>query len=217
MTPTDIAKTATTIADAPRRLAFWLVAILLLALALTAAGFVIYQHGVDAGQLEERATWEGMEESRQLAEQDLAERHRLEDEAQRQKFITHNLKVTADHEKELEQVHAAAAADRAAVDRNGGLRIPAPALERGGPPAATEAPGAGRRDEEGAATVRLPLEVENGLWDLVDEADAVSAQLRACQSWILGNGFYGPVPADNTELLDRMIAAPNDPAEEPTP
>lgn len=214
MTPIDIAKTATTIADAPRRLGFWLVAILLLVLAIAGFGFSLYSSGVAAGKLEERATWEGMEESRELAEKELAERHRLEDEALRQKFITHNLKVTADHEKELDQVRAAAAADRADADRHGGLRIPAP--ERCSAPATTEAPGAGGRDEAGPATIRLPLEVENSLWDLVNDADAVSAQLRACQTWIRGNGFYGPVPAENPELLDRMIAAPNDPAEEPT-
>jgi hypothetical protein len=43
----------------------------------------------------------------------------------------------------------------------------------------------------------------------VNQSDEVSAQLRACQSWIRSNGFYSNEPADSVPLLDRMIAAPN--------
>lgn len=217
MTPIDITKTVGAIASAPQRLAIWIAVFLLLVLGVTGANLAIYHQGVKAGQLAERDTWENLEASRRLADQALTEEHEREMEALRQSFINHNLKVTTDHEKELVKVRTDAAADRADADRRGGLRIPAAACPASGAIAGTEATSASQRDDAGTATVRLPIAVENGLWDLANDADAVSAQLRACQSWIKGNGFYGPVATENTSLLDRMIATTNDPAEEPTP
>jgi hypothetical protein len=177
--------------------------------------------GHTAGQLEERATWQGLEDERAAAAQLVLEQHEADLEAERKRNIETNLKVSHDHENEIDALRAARAADRAAFDRAGGLRIPAPATAACAgapgdrPGAGAEAPGTSGRDDPGAATIRLPQQVENDLWSIVDDADEVSSQLRACQGWIRTNGFYGPKPTDSRQLLDRMIAAPNQPAEEP--
>jgi prophage endopeptidase len=81
----------------------------------------------------------------------------------------------------------AASEDRARRDRDAArrgdivLRIPGPACD--GPAGAQAAPSqgsAGRGD--GPATVELPREVTADLLDLVNDADQVADQLRACQA-----------------------------------
>lgn len=184
-----------------------LIGLLALVLAILGAGFGLYRHGVTSGTNAERGLWMKKEAARQDAERNLILQHGRDMAALQEQFNQTNVKVSANHEKELEQVRTAAARDRAAVDHAGGLRIPAPACR---PIAsAAEAAGAKFRDEVAAATVRLPPETENRLWDLANDADAVSAQLRACQAWITENGFYGTETAEKQALLGRMVADPN--------
>lgn len=193
---------------------------LLLVLAIIGALCFTYGAGHDAGAAAVQKKWDTAELGHTLAGETARRVYNERLEAQRLANIATNLKVSEEHEKELVQLRLERDLDRLRIDRAGGLRIPAPACPSGRPVGGTagaEAPGAGGRDEAGAGTVRLPLETENSLWALVDDADEVSAQLRSCQQWIKRNGFYGPEPADSVQLLDRMIAAPNHPAEEPTP
>lgn len=167
------------------------------------------------GRALERGEWLAKELQRDQADRALERKHQADMDVLKQAQQAIERKTSEDHQTELAALRHDRAADRAAADRNGGLRIPAPSCPAGVAVAGTEAAGAGGRDEASAGTIRLPHQVENNLWDIADAADEVSAQLRACQSWIRANGFYGPTPAETRALLDRMIAAPNQPTEEP--
>lgn len=180
----------------------------LVLLAFAAIG--IHAHGVDQGEKLERVVWQGKELKRDAAERKLILKHETDMAELQRRYNENNLKVSDDHEKELAQVRADAAADRAAVERRGGLRIPRTVCDRVA--ADAEAAGARVSDEIAAASVRLPRATEERLWALADAADEVTAQARACQAWIRVNGFYGnPVNSDSV-LLDRMVDAEN-----PTP
>lgn len=192
-----------------------LIGLVIAVLVLGGAAWTIHSDGKESGAAEVQAKWDASERGHQLAETAARRKHDDDMAALSLKHLNINLKVSDDHEKELHTLRLERDADRSAVDRAGGLRIPAPACHH--PVAATEAASAGGRDEASAATVRLPQQVENNLWALADDADEVSAQLRSCQAWIRNNGFYGPIPAETLSLLDRMIAEPNQPAEEPAP
>jgi hypothetical protein len=159
-------------------------------------------HFEERGRQLERAGWLAKENAARIAQ----EKKDAVDTLRHQQI---ERETSERHQKELDQLRADAAADRAAADRAGGLRIPVVACPDARPAAATETAGAGGRDEAGPASVRLPQSIENGLWALANDADEVSAQLRACQGWILANGFYGPEPAAGSELLGRIDAVEN--------
>lgn len=185
------------------------------ALILLGAAWLLYDTGHDAGAASVQADWDKAERGHRLAADKLRAKHDKDMQDLATKYININLKVSEDHEKELRTLRLARDADRRAIDRAGGLRISAAACH---PAAATaQTADAGQRDEAGATTIRLPQQVENDLWALADDADEVSAQLRACQDWGRMHGFYGAETTESTVLIDRMIAAPNHPAEEPTP
>lgn len=189
--------------DVRTRLILWLSALV----AVIVAGIVLVAWAEHRGAMLERAGWEKKETQRQKDTADLLRKHAADVAALTLQYNLNNLKVSDDHEKELEALRIARAADRAAFDRAGGLRIARAVCN---PPAAgPEAPSAGGRDEASASTVRLPEQVENDLWAIVNDADEVSAQLRSCQAWIVTNGFYGPKPAESKPLLDRMVSSQN--------
>lgn len=192
-----------------------LIAGAVIVLALLGGAWALYRAGESAGQLGERSTWlkaaKATKEAFDLAQAKLEADYKADLETERRRNIAINLKVSQDHEEETATLRRERDADRAAFDRAGGLRIRTSAVcpAAGGAGSGPEAAGAGGRDEASATTVRLPLEVENDLWAIVNDADEVSGQLRACQSWIRMNGFYGQEAADSGQLLDRMIASPN--------
>lgn len=110
-------------------------------------------------------------------------------------------KASEDHEKALQlqdQKHRDLVAD---IQRSGGLRIRAPAACRQGPPAVGEAAGTSGLDEGPAGTIRLPADVERGLFELAGRADKMSEQLRALQGWVRDNGMYGP---STEEVRDKI-------------
>lgn len=189
--------------DVRTRLILWLSALV----AVIVAGIVLVAWAEHRGATLERAGWEKKEAQRQKDTADLLRKHAADVAALTLQYNLNNLKVSDDHEKELEALRIARAADRAAFDRAGGLRIARAVCN---PPAAgPEAASAGGRDEASASTVRLPEQVENDLWAIVNDADEVSAQLRSCQAWIVTNGFYGQKPTESTPLLDRMVSSQN--------
>jgi hypothetical protein len=197
----NLEKDLEAVADVRTRLILWLAAVM----AIIIAGIVLVAWAEHRGAMLERAGWEKKETQRQKDTADLLRKHAAEVAALTEQYHLNNLKVSFDHENELEALRRDRAADRLAFDRAGGLRIPRAVCN---PPAGqAEAPGAGGRDDAGAATVRLPESVENDLWALADRADEVSAQLRACQAWIVANGFYGQKPAESSPLLDRMVSS----------
>jgi hypothetical protein len=187
--------------DLRARLILWLGASIL----LLVAGIAFAHHFEQRGRTLERAGWVKKEADERAADLALTRKHEADMQALRDHQLFLERKTSEDHEQELAQVRAAAAADRADADRRGGLRIPAPPCTAGTAVAGTETPSPGRRDETGTPTVRLPQQVENDLWALADDADEVSAQLRACQGWIRDNEFYGDNSDRYQRLLGRMI------------
>ncbi len=93
---------------------------------------------------------------------------------------TTNLKVENDLQKALASADARVAAARA-----GGLRFAGTCAAAGPAPA----DGAGGSDGASTATVRLPDQVANDLFDLAGDADKIMEQARACQAWIREQGF----------------------------
>lgn len=181
-------------------------------LVLGGVSWVLYDAGRDAGTDSVQAKWDKAEAAHATAATAARVAYNARLETDRLKQIANNLKVSKDHDQEIEKLRRARDADRAAVDRAGGLRIPAPTCSSNRPVAgapSAEAASTSGRDDTGAGTIRLPHQIESDLWALADDADEVSARLRACQAWIVSQHFYGPGSTSKLPLLDRVIAAPN--------
>lgn len=164
-----------------------------LALIVWTALVACYAHevGSESGRDAERALWLNQEGARKDATITAV----VADSTSRAKQQDHqnqtNVKVSTKHEAEVQTNRNEYRADRAAADRTGGLRIAIPATVCNHPAATTEGADAFEPDESAATTVRLPREVENDLWSAAEEADALSAQIRAMQEWVRANGHYG--------------------------
>ena len=176
-------------------------------LALLALAAALYFAGVSSGKQSVQSKWDADKLLAANVERALLRQHAEKVAALVEKHNSNNLKVSQYHEQELDALRRGHDADRAAVDRAGGLRISAAAcrdLATG-----SEAAGAIVADEGAAATIRLPREIENDLWNQAAACDALSAQVRGLHEWVRINGFYGSESGANPALLDRMIAAPN--------
>lgn len=168
---------------------FRIIATLAALVALIAAGVGIHVHGVGQGKKIERAEWQDKEIQRQQAQNKLLLRH-AEDMARTQlENDVKNRKVSNDYEQKLDNLRKLGAADRAAVDLAGGLRVSRAICDGFAADAKTASAIFGH--EALARTVRLPLETEDDLWRLADDADEIVEQARACQNWIKQHGFYG--------------------------
>jgi hypothetical protein len=168
-----------------------LVGLVVFALAL----FSSYRWGYSAGVDTEQAAWQKKEQTYKDAELVLRAEHDKHVARVLDANYQTNLKNHRDHETVLEKVHADLAAARAESRRLGGLRIPAPASSCRDAGTLAQTTGAGQRDEKAPATIALPEAVETRLWSIVGEADVILEQARACQAWIIDNGFYGKDPA----------------------
>jgi hypothetical protein len=120
-----------------------------------------------------------------------------ENEKTRQQDLAAARTTIANYERKLHEADDRITAERAAADQQR-LRITVPARVCPAAPGG-EAAGAGRTDAAGAVeTVELPAAVEQGLRDLVEDADREVARLGAkvdgLQNWIRTHGFFGPVP-----------------------
>lgn len=116
-------------------------------------------------------------------------------------------KASEDYAKALATQKTAHDGTVARARAAGGLRIDAAACKAKDPTAAKSS-GSGRPDGSGAGTgplpesldrnlqaevgsIRLPTEIENDLFDLVEDADKLATQLRNLQKWVRDNGHYG--------------------------
>jgi hypothetical protein len=191
--------------------------ILVLGAVVLASGAAAYgaHYFEQRGAMIERAGWLAKQVKEQAADAALVRKHEADMQALRDHQQTIERQTSEKHETELAQLRRERDADRLAADRAGGLRIPAAACAADRAVAGTEAASAGGRDEAGAGTIRLPVQIENDLWAIANDADEVSAQLRACQGWIRSNGFYGAADGESGALLDRIIPAQN--SQEATP
>lgn len=150
-----------------------------------------YLFGAGVGKADERVVWE-LREAKLMKEQlDLREDHAKEKD---RLILSHqriNKENSDDHEVAIEKLHSDLSAARTESRRLGGLRIPAPVCPVRETGTDAQTTGTGQRDEEATATIALPEAIEDGLWSIVGQADEVTEQLRACQGWIIDNGFYG--------------------------
>lgn len=137
----------------------------------------------------ERADWLEKEAARQQNEKDAILDRVAENERIQRENDAKNRAISADYENRLAVLRKASAADRAAVNAAGGLRVPRSICDS--PAAGTETAGDRGRDETLTGTIRLPEQVEGDLWAFADDADEIVEQARACQQWILKHGFYG--------------------------
>jgi hypothetical protein len=205
----DIIKDIEGVAQAGMDIRTRLIIVLAVVLALGALAAYGANHFEAKGRALERADWLAKQVREQQADAALVARHDADMRAIEDKHQQIERTTSEKHEQELAQLRRERDADRRRADAAGGLRIPAPACPAGSTVAGTEAASAGGRDAAGPGTVRLPQQVENDLWVIADDADEVSAQLRACQGWILANGFYGPQNSAWHELLGRIDAIGN--------
>lgn len=158
-------------------------------LLLIGLAFGIHWHGVNQGKKLERADWQQKEIARQQSQNKLLLRHAEEVAQIQNDNNTKNRKVSQDHANQLNALRTAAVAERAAANAAGGLRVPKSICD--GIAATAEAASNGGRDAALAGAVRLPREIEENLWAIAIDADEVTEQARACQSWIRTHGFYG--------------------------
>lgn len=151
--------------------------------------FGTYQWGYANGEDALRSEWNKERLAVKAAQLQVATQHA---QAMADLVTMHNqtnLKNAKQHETALSKVHTDLAAARAESKRLGGLRIPVKAC----PTIATnaETTGTSEHHEGSTTTIALPEPIEDGLWSIVGQADEVTEQLRACQGWIIDNGFYG--------------------------
>lgn len=184
-----------------------LLAVLAGVVLVLGAAALIFLKGHAAGADHVQMKWDADKLLAANVERAMLRQHAEKVAALIEKHNSTNLKVSQHHEQELDALRRGHDADRAAVDRAGGLRISAAACRD--PAARPEAASAVVADEGAAATIRLPREIENDLWNQAAACDALSAQVRALHEWVRLNGFYGSESGANPALLDRMIAAPN--------
>lgn len=88
--------------------------------------------------------------------------------------------IQADYEARLSVLN-----DKYLAARSVGLRMPKTACD--GLAASAEA--ASAKANNAIESIRLPSDVEDGLFDLARKADEVNLQLSACQAWIKKTGF----------------------------
>lgn len=100
-------------------------------------------------------------------------------------------KAAEDHEKAIAQITATHTSIVADIRRSGGLRISG-AVCKAKDATATTATSAIEPDAETPGTVRIPEQVEERLFGIVEDADKLSEQLRALQKWVRDAGLYGP-------------------------
>jgi hypothetical protein len=146
--------------------------------------------GISAGKKLERAEWQKEKIVLQAQQQAQVEAQFRQFDQQVKINDAKARKAADTYEDAITQLTHDAAADVAAVKRAGGLRITAPARACKST-AAAESAGPSQPDETGTETLRLPVTIEDGLFDLANDADEVSEQLRALQAWVRDNGHYG--------------------------
>lgn len=149
----------------------------------------VYLTGRHHGESAVQADWDRSKAQLIDAESKLILEHGKEMEALRQKQFATNILVSQEYQEALDAIQQKHDADLAAVRAAGGLRVPraiCTSTVTTGPQAASN----GGPDANASATIALPEQITNDLFDLATEADRVTEIARSCQSWIIKNGFY---------------------------
>jgi len=149
----------------------------------------VFGYGHHLGSKGVQARWDSEKAQTTIAIaklKDENEKHNAEILAQHQ---ADNVKVSQDHEQALQAVTQKYNTDLAAIKSRGGLRIPVSACSSS-TTTGTKATSDSGRNEDSTGTIALPEQITNDLFSFANEADEVTEQLRACQSWIVRSGFY---------------------------
>ncbi len=160
----------------------WVKALIFAAICAALFGLVkIHDHKVfKAGQADVQAKWDAAE-ARRVVATDKAILDRIAknalDAAEQAKT---NQSIKKAHDDEIAKINSDY--DRA---RAAGLRISANICNSAARPAETT--GTGKLD--GAAAIELPAETQRRLFDLAEDADRVSDQLKKLQEWAVESGF----------------------------
>jgi hypothetical protein len=170
-----------------------LTTLLLVIVGFVIAVFLAYRVGYNEGVSDQKAVQVGLEAQYKDNEILLRTNHDKKINNLIKAQHESNLKNTYEHENSLQKLQHDLAVSRAESKRLGGLlvTIPKPTCKGSDIGTGAETASASERDEASTITVALPEQVETDLWSIVGEADAMSLQLNACQSWIKENGFYG--------------------------
>lgn len=161
--------------------------------AVVAFVVAVYGLGHHQGESSVQARWDASKVLLIAAQDQMIADHAKDMEKQRLEHEASNIAVSVEHQKALDEIATKNSAALAAVRAAGGLRINRAAVC--GPAApATEASSDSGHHEDLTATVQLPDRITSDLFSEARRADEVVEQARACQSWILKQGFYS-VPA----------------------
>lgn len=159
--------------------------------AVAALLIAVWFHGRKVGENAVQADWNASRLA--LADQTakLVLEHSLEMDAVRKRQAAVSADISQDFERKLDEVGKLHAAELDRVRKSGGLRVPA-TICSSSTSTGTQTASASGHHEESAPTVTLSPEITEGLFDLVEEADQLTEQLRSCQGWIRRHGFYQP-------------------------
>ena len=148
----------------------------------------VYLTGRHQGENAVQADWDRSKAEMIDAQSKLILEHAKEMEALRKQQREINMKVSQDHQEAIDAIQKKHDADLAAMRRIG-LRIPRTVCSSSIAPI-TEAPSDGGHDADLASSVALPESIATDLLDFAADADRTTEIARACQSWVIKNGFY---------------------------
>lgn len=153
-----------------------------------------YATGHHQGENAVQAVWDSSKAQSLQAQNKLISDHAQEIADLQKKHDADNIKVSEDHEQALQTLNAKYDSAVAANHASGGLRV-SRSICSGPATTGTETASNGGHNETASASVELPNDVTERLFRLARQADEVTEQARACQNWIVKNGFYGtPLP-----------------------
>lgn len=150
----------------------------------------VYGFGHHEGENAVQARWNASKAAFEQSKAKLVAEHGKEIADLRAEQDATNRKVSQDHEAAL-QKQVRNYEDRiAAINAHGGLRVSA-SICPGSVATTTKTASDSGHNEDLTGTVKLPDQIANDLFSEARRADEIVEQLRSCQAWIVGQGFYG--------------------------
>ena len=148
----------------------------------------VYLTGRHQGENAIQADWDRYKAQMIDAQSKLIAEHAKQIEDLREIQDTINVQESQKHQEAIDDIQKQHDADLAAIRANG-LRIPRAACGSAIGPV-TQTASNGGYDANASSTIALPEQTSTDLLALATEADRVAEVARACQSWVIKNGFY---------------------------
>jgi hypothetical protein len=150
----------------------------------------LYGIGHHQGEKAVQGRWDASKAALIASQVKLLEDHALEVAKLKDEQDATNRKISEDHEAALQKQGKKYEDRIAAINAAGGLRI-SRSICASPVTTTTETASDSGHNEDLTGTVKLPDEIANNLFSEARRADEIVEQARACQSWILQQGFYG--------------------------